>query len=436
MQISKRKLINGLFTAGIPFYGIGFYIGARFSFSMGMLVSLIPFVLLVMVHFLDLIYRGTALRMVNQVYYIGLMALLSMAAGMWMAFSRGFPGYDAFNTSLQTLMILLPFHAGIIVQLTNRENDDFDFARMFLKGVSILILLNYLGYAVGFHNLMHAFPGRINLPFMRGLYDAAHLLSIINLMLLFYIKDFTKKPGTFVGLSLFYLVNMAVMISVNSRLSFLVFLIITILFVSRIMRTARFVYPIAMFTLPLLLSFALLIYEILTLPIFSAVLSRVNKADITSFNGRSYIWEAAWDWFVNDRRDLIFGGGYNGQYWIGFMDRIAVLWGVKTPKLIHMHSSSLQILFAQGIVGVILMSLCLWYVYKWYRERYISNAMEGPLFAVAVYFVFIWQIDIFVYGLDFGVPLLFTMLSYIAIKPQFITRRNDNTLLPQEPVES
>ena len=202
------------------------------------------------------------------------------------------------------------------------------------------------------------------------------------------------------------------------------------------MRTARFVYPIAMFTLPLLMSFALLIYEILTLPIFSAVLSRVNKSDITSFNGRSYIWEAAWDWFVNDRRDLIFGGGYNGQYWIGFMDRIAVLWGVKTPKLIHMHSSSLQILFAQGIVGVILMSICLWYIYKWYRERYIANAMEGPLFAVAVYFVFIWQIDIFVYGLDFGIPLVFSMLSYIAIKPQFITRKNANTMLPQGPLEA
>ncbi|MCB0763410.1 MAG: O-antigen ligase family protein [Flavobacteriales bacterium] len=422
MEISKRSLINTLFLAGMPVYGIGFYIGARFSFSAGMIISILPYVAIILVHLLDLMYRGHAVRMVNRVYWVALLCLLSMVSGMWIAYFRGFPGYDPFNTTMQSLMILLPFQGAVITQIVNRDNDGFNFATMFLKSIVFLILINFLGFAGGLSNLVHAFPGRVNLPFMRGLYDAAHLLSLINLMLLFHIKDFTRRPGTFLGLSLFYMVNMAVMISVNSRLSFLVFLILTVLFFSRILRTARFLYPISLFTVPLLLSFALLIYQILTLPMFSAILSRVSKSDVTTFNGRSYIWYAAWEWITTDRREFFFGAGYNGQYWLGLMDKVGVIWDVKKPIFIHMHSSALQILMAQGVVGWLLMCICMWYVYSYFRRKYVTNGLEAPLFAAVVYFLFIWQVDIFVYGLDIGVPLLFSLLSYIAIDDRFITR--------------
>src|SRR5690606_14486367 len=127
------------------------------------------------------------------------------------------------------------------------------------------------------HNLVHSFPGRINMPFMRGLYDAAHLLSIIGLMLLIMMRDMLHRPLMLAASVMLFLFGFAVMVNVNSRLSFMVFLVFTLLFMLGVMRNARLAFPISLFTLPLLLSFALLIYEILTLPVFEAVLERVTK---------------------------------------------------------------------------------------------------------------------------------------------------------------
>lgn len=424
MEISKRDLINTLFVLGFPFYGVGFYMGMRVAFSAGQMFSIAPFLLIIIIHLIDLIYRGYAVRMVNGRYWLATAFLVSMTAGMWMAFFKGFPGFLLMNTLAQSIMFFAPFNAAIILQIVNRDNEDFNYSNMFLKSMVILMAVNFVGYAGGFSNLVHFFPGRISLPFMRGLYDAAHLLSIINLMLLFKFKDFTGKPVRFLGMAAFYLVNMAVMLNVNSRLSFLVFLLITVLFVTRIIRSTRLLYTVSLFTMPLLLSFALLIYEILTLPIFNAVMTRVNKHDVTSFNGRSYLWYGAYEWFLTDRRGLLFGGGYNAQAGLGFMERIGVLWGVESPGMIHMHSSFLQILLAQGIVGLGLMYILMWQLYKYYRRQYLENTVEAPLFAAMVYLLFIWQIDIFCYGMDFGIPILFTMFAAMAVDRNMITRKN------------
>jgi hypothetical protein len=422
LEISKRNLINTLFVLGFPFYGVGFYLGVRYAFSAGQLFSVAPFLLILVIQGIDLIYRGYAVNMVNRIYWLGTAFLVSMTVGMWMAFYKGFPGFLLLNTIGQTIMFFAPFNAAIVVQIINRDNREFDFPGMFLKSLVILMVVNFIGYGAGFSNLVHSFPGRVSLPFMRGLYDASHLLSMINLMLLFQFKDFTGRPMRFLGMLAFYMVNMALMVNVNSRLSFLAFLIITVLFITRIIRTTRLLYSISLFTMPLLLSFALLIYEILTLPIFTAVLSRVNKHDVTSFNGRSYLWYGAFEWFMTDRRGLLFGGGYNAQAGLGFMDRIGVLWGVDKPNMIHMHSSFLQILLAQGVVGLLLMYAVMWQIYSFYRTRYMSGASDASLFAVVVYLLFIWQIDIFCYGMDFGIPIIFILLSSIAVDQRMLVR--------------
>ena len=420
MEISKRNLINTLFVLGFPFYGVGFYLGARHAFSAGQLFSVAPFLLILLVHGVDLIYRGYAVSMVNRLYWLGMAFLVSMTAGMWMAFFKGFPGFLFLNTLGQTIMFFAPFNAAVVVRIVNRDDPGFDLSGLFLKSLILLMGVNFLGYAAGFSNLVHAFPGRVSLPFMRGLYDASHLLSIINLMLLFHFKDFTGRPLRFLAMAGFYMLNLALMVNVNSRLSFLAFLLITVLFVIRIVRTMRLLYTVSLFTMPLLLSFALLIYEILTLPIFAAVISRVNKHDVTSFNGRSYLWYGAWEWFVDDRRGFLFGGGYNAQAGMRFMDRVGALWGVEKPGLIHMHSSFLQILLAQGVVGLLLMYMIMWHLYKYYRGRYMAGEREAPLFAAVVYLLFIWQIDIFCYGMDFGIPILFSLLAYIAVDRRLV----------------
>jgi O-antigen ligase len=111
------------------------------------------------------------------------------------------------------------------------------------------------------------------------------------------------------------------------------------------------------------------------------------------------------------------------------MDRIGVLWGVETPNMIHMHSSFLQILLAQGIVGLLLMYAVMWQIYSFYRKRYMSGASDASLFAVVVYLLFIWQIDIFCYGMDFGIPIIFVLLSFIAVDQRLFARNEPETTL-------
>jgi O-antigen ligase len=171
------------------------------------------------------------------------------------------------------------------------------------------------------------------------------------------------------------------------------------------------------------MSFALLIYQILSLPFFVAILQRVDKEDVTTFNGRTYIWESMADWAMHDRTGWLFGLGYRGQYELRMLDFLAVLWGEDHSYNFHLHSSFLEITMDQGVVGLMLFYACMWYAYSFYRAKYRAGMSEGPLFGAVVYLLFIWQIDIFCYGIDLGNPIFFTILSMAAIHPRFITRR-------------
>jgi O-antigen ligase len=342
---------------------------------------------------------------------------------MWHAFAEGFPGFNAINTTAQTLLFLVPFHAAVVMQLRNREHEGSDMARLVLIGLILLMAVNLLGYAMGMRNLVHGFEGRMNLPFLKGVYDAAHIMSIINLMLLFYLKDPIRHPFRFAALAAIYAANLAVMININSRLSFMVFLVFTVLFLLRVTKGLRGLYTISLFTMPLLVSFAHLVYKILSLPVFASIIERVDKEDVTTFNSRTYIWEEAWNWLVDDRRGFLLGNGFNGQYGLGMMDHIAVMWETDQPYDIHMHSTFLQVFIGQGLLGYLLLCLCMWYAYSRFRVHYLAGTNAAPLYAAVVYILFIWQIDIFLYGMEIGNMLFFSILSFFALDARHVTRR-------------
>jgi O-antigen ligase len=216
---------------------------------------------------------------------------------------------------------------------------------------------------------------------------------------------------------------MAVMMSANSRLSIMIYFVLMVLFLFRLIKAAKGLFAISLFTMPLMMSFSLLIYEIISLPVFAGILGRVNKRDVTTFNGRTDLWEAGFDWILYDRRGFIFGNGYRGHYFQRMLDEVAVMWGEKKSYNMHMHSAFMEILICQGILGYLLFVWLLWTGFKYYRREYQMRTDQAPLFAGIVYFIFIWQIDMFVYGLDQGNPLLFTMLSALALDRSFITRR-------------
>ena len=422
-MLSKRRLFNFLFILAFPFYGVGLYRAFKGNLSEGLIFGILPFLLIIAIHVIDLVYRPRVKVMVNRVYWIGLLYLLSLVGAQWHALHLGFPGFNTINTLVYSVLFLVPFHAALVVQVHNRDNERFDFAWLVLQGLILLVLVNLVGYAAGQRNLVHGFEGRMNLPYLRGVYDAAHIMSIINLMVLFYLRDPVKKPGRFIALSTIYVVDLAVMVNVNSRLSFMIFLVFTLLFLFRLMKGLRLLYPVSLFTMPLLVSFALLVYEVLSLPVFASIIERVDKDDVTTFNSRTYVWEKAWHWFTEDRTGLLFGNGHNGQYSLGLMDRIAVIWETDRPYDIHMHSTFLQILMSQGLVGYALFALAMWFAYSRYRRYHQDGRLEAPLFAAVVYLLFIWQIDIFCYGMDIGDPLFFVILSYLAIDGRHVTRR-------------
>lgn len=420
-MLSKRRLINSLFLFGLPVYGLGTYYAYDKNFSVGYVLAISPYLLILLIHLLDLAYTPGPVRwMFNRVYTVGLLYGLSLAASNWVGLTVGFPGLNPINVTTISLVVLLPFHAALVVRIRNRHDPGFDFSRLVLNSLLLLVAVNLLGYAAGLRTVVHGFEGRINLPFLRGIYDAAHLMSVINLMLLFYLGGFVKRPLQAILLSAFYLVNMAVMISVNSRLSFMIFLLLTVLFATRIMKGLRFVFPVSLFTMPLLVSFAHLVYAVLSLPVFATVVKRLDKDDVTTFNNRTVVWEEAWNWLLGDRRGFFFGNGTNGQYTLGLMDEAARVWQTSDAYNIHMHSTFLQIVMSQGVVGYGLFVACFWYAFKFFRERYRSGALEGPLFAAVVYLMFIWQIDIFCYGTEFGHLLFFSLLAYVALDTRYV----------------
>lgn len=428
-MISKQKLVNALFVLGFPFYGLGTYVSYNTNFSVGLIMSIFPWICIILIYLLDLVYGGGKIRnSVNSTYWLGIAFLLSLIVSMWVSFRNGFPGMNPINTTSYTILFAVPFNAAVIMNLYNRNNEKHDIAKMVLLGLGTLILVNFLGFAAGMRNLVHGFEGRINLPFMRGIYDASHLMSMINLMLLFYIKDFKKNPLRFILLCAFYIFNMVVMLDINSRLSFMIFFVLTVLFVTRLVRSMKGLYIISLFTMPLMMSFSLLIYQVLTLPFFQSMLQRVTKEDVTTFNGRTYIWTSMADWALEDRTGFFFGNGYRGQYQLRMLDFLAVLWQEDHSYNFHLHSTFLEITMDQGIFGLILFYMLMYRAYKYYKGRYSSGFREAPIYAALVYLMFIWQIDIFCYGMDMGNPIFFCLLSIVAVKKGFVFQEENKEL--------
>lgn len=428
-MISKRKLINFLFLLAFPQYGVGSYYmfkSGGLGFSGGLFFAILPFLAIILIYLLDTLYKGTYTRQVNGVYGLCMAALLVMAISVQMGLVYHSPQVNPINRSVLILLTLAPYNAAVIVQLYNREHDGFDMAWMVMKGLFLLIGVNLLGYAAGMRNQLHSFEGRISLPFMMGIYDSAHILALVNLILLSYMKDFARKPMRFAGFTALYLVNMVIILSVNSRLSFMIFFVLTILFLTQAIRTVRGLYTISLFTMPIMMGFAQLIYQILSLPFFAAILGRVDKQDVTTFNGRTYIWESAADWALHDRRGFLMGNGYNGQYHIHLLERVAKLWNEPNSYMLHMHSAFLEILVNQGILGLGLMYVIYWQGYTRYRREYRGHTALGTLFAGFTYLMFAWQIDIFGYGFLMGYMLLFIFMAPFSLKPSAITgKRKD-----------
>jgi O-antigen ligase len=414
--ISKRKLINAIFIFSFPWYGYGAYSLMSQGFAIGIFLCAVPFLAIIAFYLLDLLYRQSVTPKVNSKFYWVLAALTSISASVFLGLHYHSPVINQANGMLLIVLFYAPFLSSVIVQVYNREDPEFDMSWLMMRGFIAYLVVNLLGMAVGMRNLLHFFPGRASPPFAMGIYDTAHVLSMVNLMLLFYLRDFKANPMRWFMLAGVYLVDMGLILSINSRLSFMIFLVFTVLFITQAMRALRGLFTVSLFTMPLMMSFALLIYEILSLPVFVAIMERVDKEDVTTFNGRTYIWTAIADWLRDDRRGLIFGNGYNGQYHLRLLEGVAKLWGEPGSYRLHCHSAFLEMLVDQGIVGIFLMYGVYWFGYSFYRKEYLANARMAPLYAAFVYMMFVWQIDIVGYAFYSGFCMVMLMMGPVVMK--------------------
>ena len=185
----------------------------------------------------------------------------------------------------------------------------------------------------------------------------------------------------------------------------------------------------SLFTVPVLLSSGLFLYQVLTLPIFTSMLKRVDVQDVMTFNGRAFIWQNVLNWMTDDQRGIFWGNGFKGHYFLDLISDVAKLWNsdVRDYHHMHLHSSSFEILVCQGIVGFAIFMILFHRVYTYYKAKYKHGNEEGVFFAVTVFLLFILQVDIFVY-LESSGSVIFSLLMANALiqhKPKAIGRQKE-----------
>jgi len=419
--LSKRKIVNTLFLIGFSCYGIGNYLLNKRSFSEGVLFSALPYMLIVIIYLIDLVYRRKFTPMVNSNFKLALAFIGLTGISMWVSLFWGYAGLGPLNVNTRVVLFFVPFLSAVIVNIYNRDFDDFSWGKLMMRSIGLFLIVNVMGMLAGIPNLIHSFSGRLDFPFSMGIYSNAHAIALFALGLLFYIRNFSRNPLQFLIVLMAFLACLAVMGNLNSRLSIMLFFVFLVLFVTKSIKAAKGLYTVSLFTMPLLVSFSLLVYQILSQPFFANLLGRVSKEDVTTFNGRTYLWEAATDWVMHDRRGFLFGNGFMGQDKLDMLLLMEDLgWG--DSSVIHLHSTFLEVLVDQGVIALILLYILVWKGFVYYREQYKKNSDEAPLFAIFVYLMFIWQIDIFCYGIDLGFPILMTLLAPVCLDQKWITR--------------
>ncbi|ELR68507.1 hypothetical protein C900_00341 [Fulvivirga imtechensis AK7] len=410
----KKDIINALFVASFPVFGIGSYISASKSPSMGYLISAMPYALIVLFYLTDLIYRRELRIRVNAWYLLMALFLMSTVASLFIALGKNLPDTTRSLTLARSILILMPFQAFVVVHLYNEKEREL--VRLTFISLSLLLLVNLAGYFVlGLSNYLHGIEGRVSFPFVDGIYSGACLVAVLSIMLLYYFPFARKHIGWLTGWILYFSLNLVLLFMINSRLTTLIFIVVMLLILLKAVSSVKSVYWVSVFTLPILLNTGLLIYKLLNLPVFAAILQRVDLIDVSTFNGRAFLWQDAFNWLLYDQRGLLLGNGYRGHYFLDITSNVAQLWNEQEAYHLHLHSTSLEILVSQGLVMLIIFLLLFYKALKHYRQALGGNQEMGALLAVLIFLLFIMQVDTFLYLDSLGAVIFSWLLSFMVV---------------------
>jgi hypothetical protein len=144
-------------------------------------------------------------------------------------------------------------------------------------------------------------------------------------------------------------------------------------------------------------------------------MQRVDIEDVTTFNGRAFLWKDGLDWLTGSHEGLWLGNGYKGHYFLDLITDVAELWNTDEVFHLHMHSTSLEVLICQGLISYAIFCGICFVTYNFFRKKYKEGKLEGSFLAPMIYLLFILQVDTFVYVDGMGFVLLALLVSRVAI---------------------
>ena len=402
----KKDFISFLFILSFPVYGFGSFVSASTP-SIGFMISVSVHLVIILFYCIDILYKNEVSMRVNWLYGLTVLFLLSSVASLFIAFYNGLPETTLRLVITKSILILTPLHSFIIVSFYSKDG----LTRLLLIGLSVLLAINMVGYfGIGLANETHSIEGRVNFPFLDSFYSGAGLVAIINLILIYYLRNGWSNAIRFSLLAAYFVVNSALLYYINSRLAILSFMIVILMAVFGVVR-ARGVFLVSMFLIPILLSSGVLIYQVLQQTGLENILQRMSAEDVHTFNGRAYIWQDALDWLLYDQRGLLFGNGYKGHYFLDMLPDVVKLWDVKEGYYLHLHSTSLEILVSQGVIFYIIYCYVFYRVYIYFKNKHREGTEEGALFPVVVFLLLMMQIDTFLYMDNLGAVLLAMLVA-------------------------
>lgn len=414
-MIYKRDIVNFLFVTSFPVFGVGKYVSGAISPSLGLIVSIVPYFLILLFYGVDLLYKREFRIRLNRNYWLMLAFLLSTVISVFVSFRKSLPNLDLQFTILRSVVLLIPFHAFVVVMLYNRGKENL--FRLTMGGLNLLLLINVFGfYGLGLSNEVHAIEGRINFPFLEALYSGAGLVVIISLMLIYRLSATWNYPLTFSALLAYLLINVFFLFYINSRLVMIIFIVVMLIYFFKLGKRFVYLFLFSFLTLPLLLNMGKLIYQVLSLPLFVSLLQRVDMFDIMTFNGRSLLWENAFNWMFFDQRGLIFGNGFQGHYFLGIEYDVAKLFGVRDLDNLHLHSTALEVIVNQGILGFILLLIVFFKACVYYKRSYDQRAPNGAFYHVLLFMLLLLHVDMLQYMDNLGSIVFSLLVANIVIK--------------------
>src|SRR3954470_18941709 len=89
--MSKSAIVNFLYVIGFPVYGLGTYISAVKSPSLGYLISVAPHMVIIVFYCIDLIYKRRFDVRINFNVSLMVLFMLSTVIGLFSALNQGLP---------------------------------------------------------------------------------------------------------------------------------------------------------------------------------------------------------------------------------------------------------------------------------------------------------------------------------------------------------